>query len=348
MKKVALLLGFYTIVASGQTPLAPWTQTYHLIYSPKDRQENESKSELVTHHTAQNPFSQMVLCWNAQRPEQGHFSFMVAVRDAKSKEWSKWHHISDWGNGLQRSYSSCSDGIAQGCHVRCEAMAGHKADSFAIAVRPEKGAHLKDMHAFFVTTFDRDHFTSEGQQDFSQYPSIVLDRMPTLSQFELPHIRKDSLCSPASCSILLTYLLQQPIDPLYFAERSYDKGLNSYGSWPFNMATAYELGNHHYFFATTRLHSFKRLLDYLHAGTPVVVSIRGCLKGAPRKYKHGHIMVIVGYDKDHKQVLCHDPAGMTVDATIKRYDVKDFVKAWERSNRLSYIAYKAVNLEREK
>ena len=132
--------------------------------------------------------------------------------------------------------------------------------------------------------------------------------------------------------------MSKQIDPIDFAEKSHDKGLDKYGSWPFNMAHAFELSQGKILFAVTRLHSFKNLHDHLCKGIPVVVSVRGHIHGAPRVYHNGHLLVVIGYDSKTREVICHDPAVPDSKLVKKRYELKNFIQAWERSHRLAYLA----------
>jgi len=43
-------------------------------------------------------------------------------------------------------------------------------------------------------------------------------------------------------------------------------------------------------------------------------------------------------DKDAGQVLCHDPACESDKDVFKRYPLQDFLRAWETSHRLAYVA----------
>jgi len=136
----------------------------------------------------------------------------------------------------------------------------------------------------------------------------------------------------------VSYLTKQPIDPISFAEGAFDHGLDTYGSWPFNMAHAFERTNGTVSFATARLNSFKDIHRLLSNGLPVMVSVRGDLSGAPKAYENGHLMVVVGWDAQNKSVICHDPAFEKNEQTVTKYPIDSFLTAWERSRRLSYIA----------
>lgn len=138
--------------------------------------------------------------------------------------------------------------------------------------------------------------------------------------------------------MLLGYLLGQEIDPLEFAEHSFDTGLDAYGSWPFNMAHAFERSGGEVYFAAARLNSFAGLYQRLKQGIPVVVSVRGYLAGAPKIYSHGHLLMVVGFDSERQRVICHDPAFPSDEKIFTSYPLKGFLMAWERSHRLAYLA----------
>ena len=63
-----------------------------------------------------------------------NFSFYVQARHARNKKWGVWHHMSDWGMGVQRSYVSKSDGVAQFIHVRLETNKSNLCDAFRIKI----------------------------------------------------------------------------------------------------------------------------------------------------------------------------------------------------------------------
>jgi hypothetical protein len=65
--------------------------------------------------------------------------------------------------------------------------------------------------------------------------------------------------------------------------------------------------------------------------------VRGAIADAPQEYANGHLLVVVGYDAVDHAIICHDPAALTHEDTLKKYDLQDFVQAWERSRRLAYI-----------
>jgi hypothetical protein len=144
------------------------------------------------------------------------------------------------------------------------------------------------------------------------------------------------------------YLTGQYKDPLDFAFSAFDSGLGAYGSWSCNVAHAFEICVGKVYFFVRRMNSFKDVHRKLMQGIPVIVSIRGILPGAFQSFPNGHLMVIVGWDSDAREVLCHDPACESNEKVFKRYPLEHFLRAWESSHRLAYIAepcnYRAAKL----
>jgi len=229
-------------------------------------------------------------------------------------------------------------------YVRLETNRSTLSDAFRIKIVSHEGANLGLVKSFSVCLSDFKKFRSESIGEMVlRLPSVYIKNVPKLSQFMIEHERNRGMCSPTSMTMLVEYLTNQKIDPMDFAEMAFDRGLNAYGSWPFNMAHAFERSSGSYWFAMERLHSFKSLYKHLLTGIPVVVSVRGKIKGAAKDYNSGHLLVVVGWDVRNKRVICHDPAFATENETVRGYSIEDFLAAWERSHRLAYIARPVVS-----
>ena len=311
----------------------PWTQQYRFSYSGKPIISKEAIPLICKKNI---PASTQIMCtWNAVRPVKGYYAFYLQVHSVKQKMWSSWHKIADWGARIQKTYESPSDGIGRYVYVRWEAADDDKADGFRIKVVPYE-TDCSGLQDVMVTVSDFNMFIPEHIPK-GRFPSISVVEVPKKSQLMLTHEHKQKMCSPVSCSMIIEYMLRKKVDPLTFAQSSYDDGLRVYGSWPINMAHAYELMSEKGLCYVTRLHSFKELHELLCCNVPVAVSVRGTIVGAPKAYANGHLLVVVGYDADEHAVVCHDPAALTHDDTLKKYDLQSFVRAWERSRRLAYV-----------
>jgi len=315
-----------------------WTWVYRKNFVTQERNTHGKKRNLIFTQENVSPFTQLVFSWNALRPAQGYFSFYVQVRDVATKKWGIWHHIADWGKETQQSFLSKSDGFSSHIHVRLETNDKKVADAFRIKIEPQKSASLALVHGIAVAFSDFNLFKTESLDDIhKELPSVCLTDMPFISQFALEHEDKSRMCSPVSCSMVAHYITGQYADPLEFAAGAFDTGLGVYGSWPCNIAHAFDCCGGKANFYVRRMNSFNDLHCQLVQGMPVVVSVRGTLPGALKPFPHGHLMAIVGWDNDTREVLCHDPACESHDAVFKRYPLENFLRAWECSHRLAYI-----------
>ncbi len=320
-----------------------WAQVYRKIFSSSEQANNKGKL-LKFNKREVLPFSQLIFSWNSLRPETGYFSFFVQARNAKTKEWSDWHKMIDWGAKIQRSYSSDNNDFSHYAHVRFEIKKNILADAFNLRVVTHDGADLSLLHSLIVTLVNFNCFRPEKcDAHLKQLSSVRIKGVPRISQFAIDHAHNHRICSPVSCTMLTRFLSGYHINSLDFAYQVFDDGLDAYGSWPFNMAHAFERCNGTTNFFTRRLNSFIELHRQLKRGIPVVVSVRGHLEGAPQNYPHGHLMVVVGWDKKRQQVVCHDPAFKNNRQVVQSYPLESFIRSWERSHRLTYWAEPTPN-----
>lgn len=312
-----------------------WTWVHRKFFS---QQEKTAKNCIVYEKKNQPHFTQLLFSWNAIRPLKGYFVFEVQVRDAQTKKWTPWYKMIEWGCcGIQRSFKSEAHAGIQYIHVRLE-TGSHFADAFRIKIKPADHASMANVASISVALSNFTLFLSEDSTGYATAPSIKVEGVPTFSQFLLDHPRNAALCSPTSSAMVSSYLLNRIIDPLEFAEGSYDYGLEAYGSWPFNTAHMYEVSRGLISSYVCRLPSFNHLYQYLKKGQPVIVSVRGPLPGSATPYANGHLLVVVGWDAKTQEVICHDPAFDSSNAVLKRYPLAQFLISWERSHRLAYIS----------
>lgn len=339
MKKIIVLsMWLMPLFGSGGDLPHAWTWMYSKKFAESPRAGNGNKKSLFFMQDNVSPFTQLIFSWNALRPKQGHFSFYVQVRDAATKKWGSWHRMVDWGKDVQRSYLSKSDGFSSYVHVRLETDNKKNADAFRIKVEPQKSAPLSLVRNVSVALSDFNNFKVESHKNVdSSLGSIHLSNIPSIAQFALEHEDKGRICSPVSCSMVVHYMTGQYKDPLDFAAGVFDVGLGVYGSWGCNMAHAFEHSDGKTHFFVRRMNTFADIHQQLVQALPVVVSIRGSLPGALKPFPHGHLMVVVGWDSNAREVLCHDPASDNHDTVFKRYPLEHFLRAWESSHRLAYI-----------
>ena len=322
-----------------------WTWLYKKIFSSEEITNNASKKRLFFAKENVPLFTQLIFSWNAIRPTIGSFIFFIQVQD-QNGSWLPWFKMFEWGANIQKSYMEES-ADASYLYVRLEMQRGHKARGFRIKIQATQGADLSLLKFLAVSISNMPAFEEETVTNTQlSLPSVLIKNVPRISQKIVAHPKTDVICSPTSMTMLTSFLMHKPIDPVHFADSVLDTGLSIYGSWPFNVAHAFEVCDGTFFFATQRLNSFFELYRRLTLGIPVVVSIRGYLPGAAKVMPHGHLLVVVGWDQASGTVICNDPAFESNEATRKKYALESFLRAWERSKRLAYIAEPASPMEK--
>lgn len=287
------------------------------------------------------PFDELIISWNAQRPQKGHFVFSVSF---KKERWSEWLPYAYWGRESQKS--TCAEYKEWGLKINCDTITlldGKTVNKFKICIEACEGATLDSLFSLNASVRRIGDHIQTINTNFMEKDSIDLD-VPLLSQLALPHPRCTNMCSPASTTSVLRYLLKtQTIDPLTFAEKVLDAEFNIYGNWTLNIAQASSFLGKAWLCSVRRLSGFEDIYYYLKEGIPVIVSVKGPLPGSIRSYEQGHLVVVKGFDAAQRKVLCMDPAFLTDNATNISYPFDAFLNSWKRRH---YTAYTFQSLYR--
>lgn len=317
--------------------MEPWTWNFKKVFSADEINKIGTGNVRTLTKVNVPCFTQCMVSWNAFRPEKGHFTLWIQVRHHKDQRWGSWHKMVSWGKDVQSSYFIEQDKGVVYHHVRLELPHHDRADAVRIKVETHAGAVFDDFRLLSVALSDFTLFCEEPLHVLNDLPTVHVKGVPVYSQMILDHPKKEVICSPTSLSMVVGFVRGEDVNPCDFAEQSFDKGLQVYGSWPFNIAHAFERCNGSMLFRVIRSNSFADVHARLQNQLPVVVSVRGAIKGAPQEYPKGHLLVIVGWDQESKKVLCHDPAWNCVEKVVVAYDARSFIRAWERSRRLMYV-----------
>jgi len=278
-------------------------------------------------------FSELIVSWNALRPLKGEYAIYVCL---KTDDWSSWLLYAIWGGNGQKSFSAKSqDSYVQVYQDAVETLDQRKARAFKIRVEALEGADLRQFHSLHACTTDLQALNCCSQVNADASISL---KVAGISQMTLQHQRCKDMCSPTSTTAVVRYLKSDPlINPVEFARLAHDDGFDIYGNWVFNVAQAYTYLGRKWQCFVARLSGFDDIYKNLSEGTPVVISIRGPLKGSPLLYKSGHLIAIIGFDSETNEVLCMDPAFSSDENTIVRYALDDLMKAWGRRLNIAYM-----------
>ena len=253
----------------------------------------------------------------------------------KQETWSPWLLYAQWGSDFQQgtktNYKGCSVKVSADTVIVSE---NNKSQAFRILVIANEGAKLNTFSAIHVCATDKS-LPFDESVDIS-LKSIDLP-VPSVSQLAAGELGL-RLCSPSSTLAVVRYFTEQEsVDPLSFAKQAYDSYFDIFGNWVLNTSAAYPFLPSGVACWTEKLGSVNALLQKLHSGCPIVISVRPPLPSSelPPAVK-GHLVVVKGYDAKKQELLCMDPYSVTHD-TYKNYKLSDVLSAWEKREHVAYV-----------
>lgn len=306
------------------------TVTYHHYIS-----DIESES---TSYTWEQPdvisFDELIVSWNVMRPQYGEFHVSISVKIGEM--WSPWFLYATWGSESQKGGDIKATRFPLEIQQDIVKMVdGQKATGFRIRIQAVSGAILDEFYSIHVCASSITDVYPE--KNFNANYSIDL-KIPLISQMILTHPRHRDMCSAASTSAVISYLLNKNrIDPVFFALKARDEAFDIFGNWVLNTAHASAVLGKKWHCWVQRLTGFEDIYTRLRASIPVVVSVKGPLPGSALPYNQGHLLVVKGYHHKEKKVLCMDPAFGDDESTNVSYDLKDFLEAWSRRQCIAYL-----------
>lgn len=277
------------------------------------------------------PFDELILSFNGLRPIKGEYQFYISL---KGDNWSQELLYATWSSHGQETYDKrAGNAPVQVYQDGINVLEGKKATGFKIKVVSTE-SNLENL--FHLHAYTNSDFTKEEKVS-SLMGSLSLE-VKGLSQMTLNHVKYQNLCSPTSTTAALRFLTKNDsIDPCQFAQNVLDQGFDIYGNWIFATAEAFTYLGSTWNAWVERLKGFEDIVEQLNKHIPVVISMKGPLKGSALPYLKGHLIAIIGYDEKNDKVLCMDPAFNTTEETKTSYDLKDFMEAWNRRGRVAYI-----------
>lgn len=277
------------------------------------------------------PFNELIISWNCKRPKKGKYLFLVR---AKTFTWSSWMLYAEWGSDFQATFSAQCQKTQVTIIQDTLTIPDAEATAFELRVECDRD-DLKDapIHVFACAADMRKrHEYALSEVNFS-----VCLPLKGLSQVALKLPYSLRICSPVSMAAIVGYLRQRPVNPVEMAQGVYDHGWDIYGNWVLNTAHASTLLDGAWHCWAEKKVTFKKALNFLEKNIPLAVSVQGPLPGSARPYQDGHLMVMMGYDSIAQKVVCMDPAFSEHEHTIIRYNLGQFLAAWNRRGNLAYL-----------
>lgn len=319
------------IASNLETALS--TLTYHHVLS---NVESDAASYIWEQPDVIS-FDELIISWNMQRPQLGEFLIHISVKIGEM--WSPWSLYATWGSEGQKGGNV--DPVRFPLRIKqdiLEMVDGQKATGFRVRIEAKKGANLEKCYSI--------HVCASSIADISAKKTTVNSsinlKIPLISQMKLTHPRHQDMCSAASTTSVVSYLLNKNrIDPVFFALQARDEAFDFFGNWVLNTACASALLGKKWQCWVQRLTGFDEIYTRLKADIPVILSIKGPLPGSALPYNQGHLLVVKGYNHKDKKVLCMDPAFPENEKTDVSYDLKDFIEAWSRRQCIAYLFKKS-------
>jgi len=295
--------------------------------------EDEKKNNLfVWEELHLKPFNELVVSWDAERPLQGSYLIQISLL---TSEWSPWLDYAFWGPSDQYTFKKhLPDSRIQVYQDTIEILDDTMARGFKIRVAANEVESLEGFRALHISYVDRN--THNVNFISSKKVSVHL-KVKGLSQIALLDERSPRLCSPASTTAVINFLDDLKLSPVGFADTVVDSAFDVYGNWILNTAQASHVLGKSWNCYVAHFTTFNQIIDQLVKDYPVVVSVKGPLKGSALPYASGHLLVVTGFDSENQEVYCMDPAFPADHLTHVKYSLNEFLMAWSRRKGIAYI-----------
>lgn len=298
---------------------------YNYRFTPSAYDKTQTKCLWEVTHA--NPFNELIISWNILRPRKGSYQLFISL---KNEEWSPWYSYAEWGSHSQKSFHHQD---TQFTVFQDTISVKQQATGWRVLIQTEDIKNLNDLEALYASMPQK----QQSNQQNLIGKSICLN-MPALSQLKIQDPRSKRICSPASVTAVLAFLLgTDPLNPLVVAEKIWDTNFDIFGNWTFATACAYALLGKGWESRVAFLSGFEEILQLLKAGFPVITSVKGCLPGSHLSYEEGHLLVVRGFDDKQSKVLCMDPAFPEDYQTFVAYPLDDYLACWHRRKNIAYI-----------
>lgn len=337
-------------------------------------QDGASSGTYVSPVVETKPFEYMVLSWNADTPQSSYIEIEGKVR--VGDEWTDWL---SWGRWSTSPFTvkdrktlpgsggddETDDPLAMMSidELIVKGQSGETANAFQYRLclhaadnpRGDEGTtpKVRLVASTLKNTLPGQAITKKYPDDADDLAKLEKDLdVPCYSQMVRDYKIANSICSPTSVSMLLSYY-GIDISPEEAAWDVYDDEAGIFGNWAFNVAAAASYGFVSYvdYVAPEEgADPWHYVKQQIALDRPVVVSVRyknptipgdmPPVEGVPIDSTDGHLVLIRGFTwKDGVEyVIVNDPAAPDNETVRREYRADQFFDAWVK--RAAYIIYK--------
>lgn len=282
-------------------------------------------SILMQPFTFSEPFNRGLPSWNGVASSDESSGFKIEMRFLINNEWSKWLSAGYWDKYIWGSYGPTNFDYGE---IDIDNVKLYEyATTFQYRVRLKR--NYLDYKSASIRRLSFAVSDSEHPVDIdaivADNPDPIFIKTNFLWQFSIDDEIGGSICSPTTVSmILLSYDID--VDPLSFAQRTYDPHFHLFGVWPRVVTHASEYGLTG---AVTRYRTWSEARTVLDNGGRIAMSV-----GQP--LYSGHLIMLAGFDDDGNPIV-HDPAKSNGESYV--YDKEDLSKSWFNKGGVSYTFY---------
>jgi Peptidase_C39 like family len=283
-------------------------------------------------------FNEVIPSWNIDNALNG--AIRVEVRISNPTGTTKWYILGDWSGDKEWSPRQSTDGQKdEFANVLTDTFrATQPTDSIDLKVTLKSRPSTNKPKLKLLTLCFSDTSTVNEYESWPKSRNWgSLTDVPQRAQGNYPN--GSVLCSATSTSMMLWHyskLLNRPElnrDVPEVESSVWDPIYKGAGNWPFNTAYFGSFEGLRGF--VSRFTSMEDLEILTKAGIPVVCSVSlDLLLGKPKGKVGGHLVIVVGFERDGTPIF-NDPAFKT--GVRKTYNRADFERAWCYSKRTVYV-----------
>jgi hypothetical protein len=204
---------FFTLIMIIAALRCDGSEIFHYHLSD----EEQEKTSFIWEQDSLAPFDELIVSWNAQRPQKGAYLIQLSVLNG---EWSSWLDYAFWSYNDQYTFNQQTlDSNFRVYQDAFECLNGIQATGFRIRLLAKDREDLKEFRSVHIcATYQAMHWvcacTAASRQKFVDLT------VPKISQMALPDERNTRLCSPTATTAVIQYLSKSPdLLPLAFADR---------------------------------------------------------------------------------------------------------------------------------
>ncbi len=274
------------------------------------------------------PFDRGLPSWNGTVQAEGS-GFLVQMRFPYGSGWSPWLTAGYWKDYIWNGYGSTSYAGGEIDYDYVKLNDYEQKWQFKIYMQRDAISNASpELNQISFYTSD-----SRTTEDFS-LPEVLNDNPPEifistgfLYQYSIDDNIGGRICSPTTVSMILkSYQIE--VDPLKFAQDTYDSYYDLFGIWPRVVQNASEYGLKG---SVHRFRSWSAAYEVLSNGGRIAMSV------GPPLYS-GHLMMLAGFTANGTP-LVHDPARS--NGYAYQYSKSDLSRSWFEKGGIGYEFYLA-------